>query len=58
MNVVRREAADEAGWLGGLTGAIKHLTNVAGGHASCGSPPQIFRDHVPTTPHPAGTVPP
>ena len=50
MRGERREAAGEAGWLGGLPVAIKDLTDVAGVRTTYGSP--IFRDHVPTASHP------
>jgi amidase len=48
-----REAAREAGWLGGLPVAIKDLVDVAGVRTTYGSP--IFADHVPETSHPLVT---
>ena len=46
----RREAENEAGWLGGLPVAIKDLMDVAGVRTTYGSP--IYRDHVPQRSHP------
>ncbi|MGD9884297.1 MAG: amidase [Reyranella sp.] len=45
-----REAAGEAGWLGGLPVSIKDLTDVAGVRTTYGSP--LFADHVPARSHP------
>ncbi|MEZ5853977.1 MAG: amidase family protein [Hyphomicrobiaceae bacterium] len=44
-----RQAAGEAGWLGGIPVAIKDLADVSGVRTTYGSP--IFKDHVPTTSH-------
>ena len=46
----RREAENEAGWLGGIPVAIKDLAEVAGVRTTYGSP--IFADFVPSESHP------
>jgi len=46
----RREAENEAGWLGGIPVAIKDLAEVAGVRTTYGSP--IFADYVPKESHP------
>jgi len=46
----RREAENEAGWLGGIPVAIKDLAEVAGVRTTYGSP--IFADYVPSESHP------
>jgi amidase len=50
MAGTRREAENEAGWLGGIPVAIKDLAEVAGVRTTYGSP--IFADYVPAESHP------